>query len=218
MKTSPSSLRSAICSFTLIELLVVIAIISLLSALLLPALSSAKESGKRIKCQSNLHQLAIAIQMYVNERDGYLPYARTMTWEVPPNPPAGADPEYLQDLIRTYVSGPEVGMGTNSPVFRCPSAKKDWVLATDPRNDYRYNYFFANGWNLGQAGRKADQLPRNTAAVLLFDMAWFDWAYDDLPHQGVNAAYADGHVAYVKGDWFIANGHEQTGIFCSDGY
>ncbi|MBR2632214.1 MAG: prepilin-type N-terminal cleavage/methylation domain-containing protein, partial [Lentisphaeria bacterium] len=71
-KQPPSISHCKKASFTLIELLVVIAIIAILAAILMPALSSARERGKQSTCTNNLGNMGRAMFMYTDDYGGHL--------------------------------------------------------------------------------------------------------------------------------------------------
>ena len=121
-KLSGPSVRSR--AFTLIELLVVIAIISILAALLLPALAKGKSSAKSIGCVSNLHQIGLALNIYIQDNRDRLPIcAGYLPSQMPKLPP----------ITTTLFSNQR----TNK-VFACPADQK--IFDTE-LTSYEWNFW-----------------------------------------------------------------------------
>jgi prepilin-type N-terminal cleavage/methylation domain-containing protein/prepilin-type processing-associated H-X9-DG protein len=130
---SPAAERREL-AFTLIELLVVIAIIAILAALLLPALSSAKQKAWTTSCNSNLHQIGLGMRMFADENSEFYPESgTTIYWgAIDVAPPVGSGKASWSQQVFQYVG--------NTNAFNCPGNAQLRSSLQGP-----FNYF--NGCN-----------------------------------------------------------------------
>jgi len=170
-------LSSSRCGFTLIELLVVIAIIAILSSIIFPVFSQARDKARQTACLSNARQLSTAFLMYAQDHDEMLPTSyggATWAWaDTTNNVVAGALAQYVR----------------NNEVFACRSGS-----GASPRVDYALNLYLGDS-----ASSIAVSYP--SECILIYESISNQiagvWDTVALRHSGKTQAtfcFVDGHV------------------------
>ncbi len=130
-------------AFTLIELLIVVGVIAMLLSILLPAMARAKHEAKRVLCLSNLRQMGIAAQSYVNANNESYPIA----YYIENRPPLFVSVAWDFTTTKDWSEGGDTSIEpgllwqgkTIMKIHQCPSFKGKTNWYVDPYTGYNYN-------------------------------------------------------------------------------
>ncbi|MCM8771468.1 MAG: prepilin-type N-terminal cleavage/methylation domain-containing protein [Candidatus Omnitrophica bacterium] len=210
--------------FTLIELLVVVVIIAILAAMLLPALSKARERARQAACMNNMKQWGLALEMYLNDYEGYFPPSRNV--QTSPY-------KYWYDYLCTYIGKEDLdhrgymkNRERNDTMKNCPtktihSAPKRQYWYNDCIPDYLVNqdvcpYIRADGTitTPNEVAFKISRIKKPDKTLFLIDGRYgyggvieyvgrtnpgFQYCAVDYRHsQGANVLFVDSHVEWKK--------------------
>lgn len=174
-------------AFTLIELLVVIAIIAILAAILFPVFARAREAARSITCISNLQQLGLGMQMYVQDYDETFPTIGTSEAAAVGDGcgelydgHAGIGNAAQQQFVKQYSYGAQLyPYIKNSQLFLCPSDSDPKAVSgfdtttTGPQaaighrwTSYHYRFFFFSPFNPNPCGYNGNFTPGGMGSVV----------------------------------------------------
>jgi prepilin-type N-terminal cleavage/methylation domain-containing protein/prepilin-type processing-associated H-X9-DG protein len=220
--------------FTLIELLVVIAIISILAAILFPVFARARENARRASCMSNVKQMGLGVMQYTQDYDEMYPLYRRATGEPPPVPAYKTGYWEWQHMIYPYTKSEQVarcpsGNGATTPYNGHYGANYN-LLAGTPVSvaavmatastymimDSGTSYITTSDVYPVSKGDTARYLPGAGAVVTpaASPAGWYQTDFESGRHfGGVNMAFADGHVKWLKSEVVVSEARKTNGAW-----
>ncbi len=192
--------------FTVVELLAVISIIALLTAILQPAIVSAKRAAIRESCQSNMRSIGAAIHLYVADYDDRYPSAVDMgpkenPEQIPiPHPPIGEIP-FITDVLLPFAGG-------SKQIFKCPSDVNPYSFLSEGIGPYGtwptffdFNHSSYGFWARSYFGKSASKDDQSSLILAQDAMTSWHCPYENpgiwIPSR--NYLYGDGHVKFGTG-------------------